>query len=221
MIKQSKSLFDLTEEQLRILNQIEEVAEETEGDIPDELWDTLIISKEELKDKVAAYVFRIAELEGQHSTLCDQAQSWMAKAERKQRAITFLKAGLAEVSKRLGTKNEKGNYSLQAGEIKVNYQFTHPVEIENEEDVPDEFKKYDAIISNLTKKEYDRLINILSLQDDIEILIIKEPIVKISKPAIKNAIETAVDKKQTNEFTISETVPGAFIDNQKGFIRIY
>jgi hypothetical protein len=45
--------------------------------------------------------------------------------------------------------------------------------------------------------------------------------VKVSKTAIKNAIETAADKVKTEEFTTSETVPGAYIDNKKGFVKIY
>ena len=218
-MKQSKNLFDLTEEQLKILERIEEVAEETEGEIPDELWDTLIISKEELNDKVAAYVFRMEEFKAQQEALKARLEVWNKKIERKGRTIEFLKAGLAEVAKRLGTKNATGNYSLQAGEIKVNYQHTHPTEITDETKVPEQFKKYDLTFKNLDKSTLE-LITYLNL--DIEFKddqIVTET--KVSKTAIKNAIETAADKVKTNEFTTSETVPGAFIDNKKGFVRIY
>jgi hypothetical protein len=150
-------LFDLTEEQLKILERIEEVAEETEGDIPDELWDTLIISKEELNNKVAAYVFRMEEYKGQQEVLKAQLEVWNKKIERKGRTIEFLKAGLAEVAKRLGTKNATGNYSLQAGEIKVNYQYTYPTEITDETKVPEEFKKYNLILKNMSKESYDEV----------------------------------------------------------------
>lgn len=234
-MKQSRNLFDLTKEQIKILERIEEVAEETEGDIPDELWDTLIISKEELNDKVAAYVFRMEEFKAQQEALKAQLEVWEKKIERKERTIEFLKAGLAEVAKRLGTKNEKGNLSLQAGEIKVNYQFTHSVEIEDEDLVPEDFKKYDVTFKNLDKNSYRILLQSIMKKDEtlsenesIEDLVGRLLIVaevkretKVSKTTIKNAIETADDKKRTEEFTTSETVPGAFIDNKKGFIRIY
>jgi prefoldin subunit 5 len=206
---------------MKILLQIEEVAEETDGGIPDELWDVLIISKEELNDKVAAYVFRMEELKAQQEALKAQLEVWSKKIERKTRSIEFLKAGLGEAAKRLGERNKTGNYSLQAGELKVNYQFTHSVEIEDEKLVPEEYKTYDVTIPSLTKKEYDKLMVILTIQDDIENLIVKVPEIKISKTTIKNAIETAEDIKRTSEFTTSETVPGAFIDNKKGFIKIY
>lgn len=224
-MKQSRNLFDLTEEQLKILERIEEVAEETEGEIPDELWDTLIISKEELNDKVAAYVFRMEEFKAQQEALKVQLEVWNKKIERKGRTIEFLKAGLAEVAKRLGTRNEKGNYSLQAGEIKVNYQHTHPVEIEDENLVPNELASFNIVIKDLNKETADTIKSLLVIKaedgcEDFKYKGAMEIEKKVSKTTIKNAIETAEDKVKTNEFTTSETVPGAFIDNKKGFIKI-
>jgi predicted aspartyl protease len=220
MKKQSMNLFDLTEKQIRILNLIEEIAEETEGEIPDEVWDNLVISKEELNEKIEAYVFRLAEYKAQIEALSAQVEIWNKKIEKKERTITFLKAGLAEVAKRLGERNPKGNYSLSAGDFKVNFQFTHSVEIENEDLVPEKFKKYNLTIKNMTKGSYKAILKAIGLhEEDNEELIKIES--KISKTAIKEAIVTDENSQKTNEFTISDSVPGAFIDNKKGFVKIY
>lgn len=219
-MKDNKSLLGISDEMLLILNELEEYASEFDGEIPDEMWDRLIISREELDEKVGAYSFRITELKGDMDILKSQIEIWQKKIEGKERAIERMKWVLAEVVKRLGQRNDKGNFSLKTDTFNVGYQFSHPVEIEDRDSIPEKFKAYNLALNNLDIQQLQQLKDYIISQFGIEEELIKSDF-NVSKTLLKQSIEADTMKMNTEEFTLTENIPGCYIDNKKGFVRIY
>lgn len=200
-----QNLFEISEELYQAFNELEEFAEENEGEIPDHLFAKLEVTQEDLDDKLEAYSCMIMQKMGEIDTLDEKIADLIDKKKQRERHIENMKNMLAEAAKRYGKKSETGNYKLTGKFRNVSYIFSKPLVIDNINLVPDEFKSKDLVVKNLSISEALELETIIETQFNKEY----SETEKVDKTTIKNMM------KNDPTFNVS----GVYIDRTKGSIR--
>lgn len=175
------SLYEIIKE----FGDIIEEVELNEGDLSPELEERLTINREDLKEKISKYRSVIDTFEQEEGRLKLMAQGLTHKANNYKRGVERLKGFVNLALKTLGQKKETNSgYSyfveLEDGKATaINYP---KLEIENMDNVPEEYKTYSITIKT-TKEGLDIIKNNLETMKEFvgENITIPEPSIKTNE----------------------------------------
>ena len=110
-----KSIFNISEEYLKVLHQLEEL----EGEFTPELEEALQISSEELERKVKAYCYYIKELDAEQTLIDDEIARLNQVKQTKENTIAKLKKILLDTVNIFGETDKSGNKTLNYDTLKL------------------------------------------------------------------------------------------------------
>lgn len=209
-----QSIFDIAEEYMVIASEMEAHFQETGSDeLPEELYDRLVVNRDEMADKLTNYRYLIDEWRGYQQILREKIEKLNARIEGYQKSIDRLEGFMADAIELYGEPVTKkgeptGNYRFRTLEFNVTKIHTNPVVIEDEEQVPAKYKRFSISLDNLSDDEIEEARQFLQewLPDHILEKLGSQKITT-SKSLIKSAMQ------------VDEEVPGATIDTKKHYLK--
>lgn len=178
-------LFSIKEEYKTLLSDADH-ALMTEGVIPDDLEQRITINKEQLIEKVENYKYVLAMVKSHQEMAAAEllrVEAFKEKAENLEK--TFKKA-LLEALLLYGEEDKNGVKRLECGTIRLSTRKSTPVAIEDEEDIPSEYKKTKYTVSDADTYKINQFMD----HEDISFEL-SDPV--ISKTLIKKALEGDID----------------------------
>jgi hypothetical protein len=190
----NKSLYNISDEYLQLMKDIEEV----EGDLTLELEERLKINQEELESKIKAYHGIIKNNEGDLQLIKDEKERLSSLANTKENLIKRLKNKVLDTCTLFGYDDKSGNKKLDFDTLKCYTVNKDKIEVDEEnfisstnkalwdKEEKDEYKVYEYSLNiKLTHKQAVSLIHRENNEYDMSNFI---PI--INKTTIKEIIET-------------------------------
>ena len=197
-----KSIFDIQQEYVDIISELEE----NEGEVTEEIQERLHINKNEIDDKLNAYAYITKEISGEILVLEEEIERLKNKITAKTNTIERLKSVCAVAVNTYGEINSKSKAknpgkSYDTGKNKFVLVHTNPVIIRNEDTFTnDKFVTY-SIKGRFKKSDLDKIAKLL--QDEIEVN------KNIDKAAIKKDIEAGIE------------IEDAYLDTNSEYLRTY
>lgn len=208
-----QSIFDISEEYMRIAAEMQAHFQETDSDeLPEELYDRLVVNRGEMEVKLTNYRYLIDEWKGYQQILKDKIESLSAKIHGYQRSIDRLESFMAQAIELYGEPVTKkgeptGSYRFKGIEFTITKIHTNPVVIEDETQLPDEYKRFSIVLDGLDKD-----------QADIARQYLRHAPVGINEKI--GAEKTTIYKSTIKEaMQNGQDVPGAKIDTAKHYLK--
>lgn len=127
---------------IALILEYQELGEQLEFDeLTSELEEQLSINRSNLENKVEDYIQLIDTLQSEIENLNNRAKKIKELKDRNEKTIDFLKSKLLVATKLYGINNKNGNKNLKAGTFSLTQKINPIVVIDDEELVPEEFKK--------------------------------------------------------------------------------
>lgn len=195
-MKSSKSLYDISEELLSIINQLQEESDET-GEISAESEELLVISQGELAAKAGGYRAIMAQKDAEVAMIDEEIarlQKWKSQNEAINKR---LEANLLQAVLLFGEEDKKGIKRLEVGLSRLSTRRSKSINIIDEALVPDNHKtieiKFSAEAQNIEAVR-KQLIN-------AGIITYKEGKAVAGKTSIKNVIEAGKEVPGAEQIT--------------------
>lgn len=153
------SLFNITQEHLNLLNQLEDSI--MENDIPDDgVVEQLNINEGEAKDKIRSYYYFIKQKEAEITMANDEVDRLKLAIQKRENLIKRLRDTVNTALEVFGEKGKTGNYKINCGDLSVWNVYTKPVVLNEEFEDPNygEYKiegKVNEEIKDRLEAEYD------------------------------------------------------------------
>lgn len=199
----SKNLFNIADEYLQIVQELEENG----GEVNEEILDRLNINRNELHEKLNAYKFVITQIEGDIKTIKELIETLNSKIKTKENVISSLKERIlfaVDLYGETDKKNpEKKNKKVKTDLFSFYTVYHQPVQIlvNNPKDFKDErFKQY-VLNYKFTKEEINKIKEMLALEEN-------SIVVNIDKVALKKALSNG------------EHISDAIIDEEGHYVGI-
>lgn len=139
-------LYKISEKYLNLLQDIEN----NEGELTEELENELKISNEELESSVIDFCNIKNGLQSDIDAVNKELLRLTEFINRKQKLINTINHNLLNALILFGQEDKKGVKRFKYGTFELSTKKSKSIEIINRDEVPDEFKKVDIFISNLT-----------------------------------------------------------------------
>jgi hypothetical protein len=155
------SLYNIIEEHLQLLNNLENVIADTDfevntlEDVAKEELSALEINREELNQKIKSYYYFTKQKEGEIAVINDELNRLANLRKTKENVIQALKDRVDIALKIFGEKTDKGNFKLKCDNLSVWNVHTKPLILE-EGFEKDEYGKYVCSL-DLTKEQVKEL----------------------------------------------------------------
>lgn len=208
-----KSIFDIADEYMFIAAEMEAYFQQNDSDeIPEDLFDRLVINRDEMESKISNYLDLISEWQGNIDILEAKRESLRAKQQGFQRSIDKLKSLIGDALELYGEPVMKkgehtGSYRFKSLEHSVTKVHTKPVKIENIQQVPEKYRDFTITVPRLDTDSYVRLFEAL-IQLNLDQHVKTDELGTPKKAEIKKAIEAGED------------VPGAYVDKNEYYLKI-
>lgn len=156
------NLFDINQTYLQIISEIEEAG----GEATPELETALVITREDMLQKVTNYKWVIDKIQGDIDLADAEIIRLEAFKDSKQKSIERLQYLLMQTLLLFGQEDNKGIKRLQCGTVTLSTRKSPPsVNITSEEDIPDAYKTVDVTVQNLDIETAQSLINTLTKKE--------------------------------------------------------
>lgn len=127
----SKNLFDIASEYLNIIEELEENG----GEVTESIENRLNINQNEMEEKLEAYRYVKASMEGEIQTLQDEIDRLQSKINTKNRVIEVLKDRLLYAVRLYGSPTKTGSISYATPKSKFTLVHTKPIVIDEDTDI--------------------------------------------------------------------------------------
>lgn len=150
----SKSLFQINNEYLKAIHELENFCSDNETDcIPEDLHEDLKVSQQEFSAKLEAYHFVILELKGKLQAVKDHRLKMQAKEKIIANNINRLKTYVGQALEMFGEETKAGGFKHSTNLFSVTSKRSCKLFISEESIVPQKYKKEDIkTIVSLDKK---------------------------------------------------------------------
>lgn len=206
---QKKNLFEIQEEYLLILDDLEEWMlnnPDSEGVIPEEFEERLNINRDEAASKIEGYYYVVKQLENEVELLAEEIARLKDRIDAKTKLAGNLKVRVAQAVKTFGiVETGKKSPALKTLKVKAVFISSPKVEITDAASVPSFYKRHDLVLKNMPE----------DLSEDIKELLAQQGLtpddtLKISKEHILADVKAGID-----------TIPGIHYDSENGYVRFY
>lgn len=192
------NLFNIEQEYLELLKQIEEL----EGEITPELEDALSINRSNLESKIKAYYYFIKSKQGDISLIDDEITRLKALKESKENLISSLKERVNNALKLFGDTGKSGNQKLTFDTLTVYNVYHKPLLIQ--EDFNDASYFRYSLDYKFTKNQIE---------------IIKNAFVEATGLEPESTSKVSIDKTELKQDLVAGAeIEGAIIDKTASYI---
>lgn len=157
----SQSLYKISEEYKRMLEELEFNG----GEITEEIADRLIINRDELEDKCVGYFYHRKKLKGEIDVIKEEIERLQAQKASRERTIEHMNEALTNAVILYGDEGKSGNHKLKIGNLTLYTKITKSVDVLNL-DVTGENTDKDYLYVTLPKISYEKYEEIQELLDD-------------------------------------------------------
>lgn len=198
------TIFDLHEEHLRIIAELEEYCLENDTDeIPEHIFERLYVNDNEIKEKLQGYQRYIQALDAKVAMLDEEIVRLTKIRKSKEQVIQRLKGLMGFAIQEFGAVSKTGSKFVETNFYKFTFVKSPKAQINNLDEIPVEFLRPEITVKIDDYPRAEELVNQLAEQG-IDIRIERKP-----------ALKLIVEKLKANE-----DVPGATLDRDNGYIRV-
>jgi hypothetical protein len=177
----NRNIFNIEEEYLQLINEIEEA----EGEITDEIAEKLAINTDDFITKMKAYRYIISMLKADNSMIDDEVKRLSSLKSIKNNTINRLKTTMRDALLIMGEEGKSGNRVLDTGEGKFYTRKNEVLYFGNEDEFYNQDYMKHTIGGRITVEELEKVKPFLTSEVTISNVIDK----MLLKEDLKNNVE--------------------------------
>jgi hypothetical protein len=196
-MKDSKSLYNISEDLMELLHKIHEESEET-GEVSKDTEELLVISQNELSTKVVGYREVMKKWKGENNAIDEEIARLESLKEYNEKGTERLTAALLQATLLFGQEDKKGIKRLDLGLNKLSTRRSKSIQINDEDEIDDKFKTV-TVTLKVPATKIDEVTKTMGATAGLEGFATSSAI--IGKTAIKAEIESGIEVSGAEQIT--------------------